>query len=271
MINPSGTSAGQALQASFRDPNGFIFSLEGQIYRQINLQYQENYSHLVTSGLYAALLDGGLIIRHEEVDIPALLPDRVYKIIQPDRLRFVSYPYEWSFSQLKDAARATLQIQKTALKFGMSLKDSSAYNIQFHDGRPCLIDTLSFEKYEEGKPWVAYRQFCQHFLAPLSLMAYRDTHLSQLLKIDLDGLPLDLTSRLLPWHTRLVPSLLLHIHLHAASQKRYASAGSKQVDSNRQVNRNAMLGLIDSLDTGDPEAGMEKNHDELGGLLPCRS
>lgn len=249
MNQSPGSPAGQPLEASFRDPNGFIFSYEGQIYRQINLQYQENYSHLIDSGLYNALLNAGLIIRHEEVNIPAVLPDRVYKIIQPDPLRFVSYPYEWSFSQLKDAARTTLQIQKTALKFGMSLKDSSAYNVQFHGSHPCLIDTLSFEMYKEGKPWVAYRQFCQHFLAPLSLMAYRDTHLSQLLKFDLDGLPLDFTSRLLPWRTRMVPALLLHIHLHAASQKRYASAGSMKLDSTRQVTRNAMLGLIDSLDS----------------------
>ena len=75
-----------------------------------------------------------------------------YKVIQPDKVDFISYPYEWSFSQLKDAALATLAIQKEALNAGMILKDASAYNIQFHQGTPLLIDTLSFTKYVEGQP-----------------------------------------------------------------------------------------------------------------------
>jgi len=90
---------------------------------------------------------------------------------------FISYPYEWSFGQLKDAVLVTLAIQKRAMKAGMSLKDASAYNIQFYRGKPILVDTLSFEAYREGEPWVAYRQFCQHFLAPLALMAIRDVRL----------------------------------------------------------------------------------------------
>ena len=116
---------------------------------------------------------------------------------------FISYPYEWAFGQLKDAALATLSVQKRALKLGMSLKDASAYNIQFVRGKPTLIDTLSFELYKEGQPWVAYRQFCQHFLAPLALMALKDVRLNQLLRVYIDGVPLDLASELLPWKTHL--------------------------------------------------------------------
>ena len=104
----------------------------------------------------------------------------------------------------------------------MSLKDASAYNIQFHAGKPTLIDTLSFETYKEGEPWVAYRQFCQHFLAPLALMAYRDIRLSQLMRVYIDGIPLDLASALLPMRTRWNLGLATHIHLHASAQKRYA-------------------------------------------------
>jgi len=103
----------------------------------------------------------------------------------------------------------------------MSLKDASAYNIQFFKGKPILIDTLSFEIYKENQPWVAYRQFCQHFLAPLSLMASRDIRLGQLMRIYIDGLSLDLVSGLLPISTWFKPALLSHIHLHAKAQKRY--------------------------------------------------
>ncbi|MFT3895523.1 MAG: hypothetical protein QM730_28205 [Anaerolineales bacterium] len=207
-------SSGQ-LSASFRDPNGFLFSQGGVLYRQINHKYEREYARLMESGLYAKLVKAGLLIPHEEVDQahPELSRmaaekesspegDIAFKVIQPERVPFISYPYEWSFSQLKDAALATLSIQRRALKQDMSLKDASAYNIQFVRGKPALIDTLSFEMYTEGQPWVAYRQFCQHFLAPLALMALKDVRLNQLLRVYIDGVPLDLASELLPWsHT----------------------------------------------------------------------
>ena len=106
------------------------------------------------------------------------------------------------------------------------LKDASAYNIQFRAGRPVLIDTLSFEPAVPGRPWAAYRQFCQHFLAPLALMAYRDVRCGLLLRDHLDGIPLDLASRLLPGRTRLRFGLLSHLHLHSRADRRYANRGA---------------------------------------------
>jgi hypothetical protein len=129
----------------------------------------------------------------------------------------------------------------------MTLKDCSAYNIQFIRGKPIFIDTLSFEKYEEGKPWVAYRQFCQHFLAPLALMSHKDIRLSQLLRIYIDGIPLDLASSLLPGSTRFSFSLLAHIHLHARSQARYADKPVAM--SGRKLSRLGFLGILDSLES----------------------
>lgn len=239
----------QTLGASFRDPSGFLFTRDEHLYRQVNLAYQEDYDLLLSSGLYDKLVAIKLLIPHKEIDIQAADPSLNYKVIEPERVAFISYPYEWCFSEFKDAALATLRIQKFALKYGMSLKDASAYNIQFHRGRATLIDTLSFEKYEEGKPWVAYRQFCQHFLAPLSLMAYRDIRLGQLMRVHIDGVPLDLTSELLPLKTWLNPRLLMHIHAHAASQKRYANSTSTKTAS-LSFSKTSMLGLIDSLETG---------------------
>jgi hypothetical protein len=129
----------------------------------------------------------------------------------------------------------------------MCLKDSSAYNIQFRKGKPILIDTLSFKMYQEGQPWIAYRQFCQHFLAPLALMSYKDIRLSQLLRIYIDGVPLDLASSLLPIRTSFKFSVLSHINLHAKSQKHFAD---KVVDtSGRKMKRISLLGLIDNLES----------------------
>jgi hypothetical protein len=235
------------LSASFRDPSGFLFSREGVLYRQVNRKYEQEYTRLMESGLYEKLVKAGLLVPHVETAQVASESEEAYKIIQPERLPFISYPYEWSFGQLKDAALATLSIQRRALKVGMSLKDASAYNIQFVRGRPTLIDTLSFEIYKEGQPWVAYRQFCQHFMAPLALMALRDARLNQLLRVYIDGVPLDLASALLPGTTRLNFGLLTHIHLHASAQKRYAGAEVKA--SAGTMSKQAMTGLIDSLDS----------------------
>ncbi|MFH2012298.1 MAG: SAM-dependent methyltransferase [Pseudomonadota bacterium] len=239
--------ASESIPASFRDPSGFLFYRDGSIYRQVNIAYKENYDHLMNSGLYKLLIDSELLIRHEEVNTEPAEPDKAYKIIKPEMITFISYPYEWSFSQLKDAALMTLEVQKRALNVGMTLKDCSAYNIQFMKGKPVFIDTLSFEKYNEGKPWVAYKQFCQHFLAPLALMRYKDIRLNQLFRIYIDGLPLDLANSLLPFHTRLRFSLLSHIHLHSKSQKYYADKSLNT--SFHKMSRLSFLGLIDNLDS----------------------
>lgn len=231
---------------SFRDPDGFLFTRGNTLYRQINQTCQEDFDFLNESGLYKVLTEKGLLIPHHEVDIPFADPKKGYKIIQPELVPFISYPYEWSFSQLKDAALTTLKIQELAFEKGMSLKDSSAYNIQFINSRPVMIDTLSFEIYREGEPWVAYRQFCQHFLAPLALMSMRDIRLGQLLRLYIDGIPLDLTASLLPRSARFKMSLLMHIIFHSKSQKRHESDKKLEKGTGR-VSRLGFLGIIKSL------------------------
>jgi len=236
------------LGASFRDPSGFLFTRDGVLYRQVNQSYASDYNRLIESELYEKLAKARLLIPHTEVDIPAADQSIAYRIIQPDRIAFISYPYEWAFSQLKDAALITLSLQKRALKAGMSLKDASAYNIQFKNSKALLIDTLSFETYQDGRPWVAYRQFCQHFLAPLALMAYVDIRLGQLLRVYIDGIPLDLASELLPGRTRFSFGLLTHIHLHASAQRRYAGKAVSQPHNGKGMSKQSMLGLIESLE-----------------------
>lgn len=231
--------------SSFRDPSGFLFYEGEKLLRHVNKCYQADYDLLMGSGLYEKLCDENLLIRHEVLENHKGLDGNVYKVIAPEMISFISYPYEWSFSQLQDAALATLKIQKIALQYGMTLKDSSAYNIQFHKGSPIFIDTLSFEKYREDKPWEAYKQFCQHFLAPLALMSYTDIRLNQLLKLYMDGIPLDLTSNLLPFKTKINFLLLMHIHLHASSQKKYESKGS--ASKNIKIKLSNLTALIDSL------------------------
>lgn len=235
-------------EASFRDPSGFMFELNGKLYRQINKDYKRDYDHLLESGLYNELISKGLLIKHKDVSnkINFVTKDG-YKVIEPDLVKFISYPYEWSFSQYKDAALTTLELQRRALEKGMILKDASAYNIQFLDGVPILIDTLSFEKYTGNEPWIAYKQFCQHFLAPLVLMSETDIDLSKLMKIYIDGVPLMLASKLLKGRSKRKLGIFTHIKMHARSQSKHADDGRAKKAKQVYMSKNAMMGLITSL------------------------
>ena len=131
----------RSLGASFRDPSGYLFERDGELFRRVRRSYADHYEHLMESGLYTELVERGLLIPHESVDEPRESNTDLdsYLTLKPERVDFVSYPYEWSFSQLRDAALLTLQVQQTALRFGMTLKDASAFNVQFHHGAPVFI------------------------------------------------------------------------------------------------------------------------------------
>ncbi len=231
--------------ASFRDPAGFVFQRDGTLYRQVNQVGQADYDRFISSGLYETLSRNGQLVSHEEVSEEAASPSLAYRVIRPERVPFISYPYEWSFGQLQAAALLTLDLQSSALEHGMSLKDASAYNVQFVGSSPVFIDTLSFETYEAGSPWVAYQQFCRHFLAPLALMSRVDIRLNQLLRANIDGIPLDLASRLLPALSKLNPGLLIHLHLHATMQGTHSDRQAAPPKGG--FKQTSMLGLIDNL------------------------
>ena len=201
--------------ASYRDPSGFVFRKDGLYYRQVNESYRADYDELLRSGLYKTLTEKGLLVPHTEIDTDLTgHPDR-YKILLPQQLPFISYPNEWSPSQLKDAALLTLQVLHIALDHGMIVKDATPLNIQFMQGRAVFIDTLSFEKYDPSLPWVAYRQFCECFLFPLYLQHYLPTGTHKVAGAYPEGIPATITSALLPWKSRWRMGVWLHVFLPA--------------------------------------------------------
>jgi len=234
---------------SFRDPSGFIFRHNGSVYRQANASFGTQFRRLIDSGLYDELVRHRLLVPHEEVDLR--IPDAppAAAVLKPKPIQFISYPYEWCFGQMKAAALLTLDVQRRAVAHGLVLRDASAFNVQFEGAAPVFIDTLSFGEYQDGEPWAAYRQFCEHFLAPLALMSYVDPSLGQLARVHIDGIPLRLASELLPMRSRFSGGLLTHIHLHARS----LIHGPRQHEQwnrpapTRRMGKTAMLGLIDSL------------------------
>jgi hypothetical protein len=230
MINDESPNADPG---SFRDPSGTVFSCEGKVFRQVNPCYREQYDSLIASGLYNKLVRQKLLVAHNEVDRTGI-DEHAYLVLEPELIPLISYPYEWCFGQLKDAALTTLRIHRLAMEHGMILKDASAYNIQFLRGKAMHIDTLSFDFYKEGEPWVAYGQFCRHFLAPLFLMVYTDVRLSQLMRVYIDGVPLDLASKLLGGKGGFAAKA--HIKWHARSIQRHSGAGAaKQVSERASV------------------------------------
>jgi len=247
--------------SSFRDRSGFLFYYENEIYRIINFSYKKQYEKFMNSELYQKLEEKNLIITHSEIENLDIDCD-YYKIIKPEKIPFISYPYEWSFSQLKDAALLTLRIQKAAMKYGMTLKDGSAFNIQFHNGHPIFIDTLSFEIYEEGQIWKPYKQFCQHFLAPLALISKKDVRLNLLSKIFIDGIPIDLAAKLLPKTTFGNFGLMAHIHAHAKSQKHYEDKDAKI--KQKTFSKRSFEGLIESLKSSIEKMAWNEDNTEWG-------
>lgn len=250
--------------SSFRDPAGFIFrSEEGEVLRQVNRVGLDDYHLLMDSGLFRDLTRVGLLIEHEECPTDDSDGPKAPLVLKPRQLEFLSYPYEWAFSALKDAALLTLDIQRRALRHGMSLKDASAFNVQFDGSSPVFIDTLSFERLREGRPWPGYAQFCRHFLAPLALMARRDISLGKLLAVHLDGIPTRLASRSLPGWTWLMPGMLIHLHLLAKAEGWRGEtdhADKRGVKPNKLLSRRALEGMVDSLQAAVSTLSWQPHH-----------
>lgn len=200
--------------SSFRDPAGYIYYDNNLVYRKINPCYFDQYSHLMNSGLYQELVSLGFLISHKEIK-----NNTKEIIIEVKKVPFISYPYEWCFDELKDAALLTLNICKIALKYGMILKDASSYNVQIFEGKVTFIDTLSFDFYNDNEPWGSYGQFCRHFIGPLLLMRYVDERANCLLKNYIDGIPIDFVNNIL--NGRGGFAARQHIKWHSKSISKY--------------------------------------------------
>ena len=241
-------SADQVDPASFRDPAGFVYRRDGVLYRQVNAGFEAGYATLMSSGLYEELTSRSWLVRHAEESLHLAASRSAHAVLRPEELPFISYPYEWCFSQLCDAGLLTLDIQLAALDRGLTLRDASAFNVQFVGANPMFIDTLSFGPYVEGQPWSAYRQFCEHFLGPLLLTAKKDARLGVLHREFSDGVPLDLTSKLLGLASWFSPKALLHIHLHARAQRKYdGRSGPHRQRATGAISLDALRGLISHL------------------------
>jgi ribosomal protein L11 methylase PrmA len=202
--------------SSYKDRDGFIFKHGDKFYRCINASYNDNYRRLMDSGLYALLTKKKWLVPHEEMNNETGLHFPNAVVILPQQISKISYPYEWPFAMWQDAALLTLNIAKQSIEKGMLLKDATPFNIQFVNGKPIFIDTLSFEQYDDKKPWVAYRQFCECFLAPLLLQQYCHVEMGKMFTLYPNGIPLEILKSLLPAKAKWNLHNYLHVYLQAA-------------------------------------------------------
>ena len=231
------------ISGSFRDPCGYVYNDAGRIIRTVNSTYREHWEWAVNSGLFTSLTERHLLPKFDEIAPQA----GAWKTLEVEKIPWISYPYEWSFYQLRDAASLTLELQTEALKHSLSLKDASAYNVQFIGSQPIFIDLLSFEKRTPNAPWAGYRQFCMQFLSPLAMASY-EPRLGRMPAGWIGGIPLNLAWKLLPWKSFFCAGLQMHIHMHGWAEQKYGDT-RKAAPKVRQVkiNDKALLELVGSL------------------------
>jgi 2-polyprenyl-3-methyl-5-hydroxy-6-metoxy-1,4-benzoquinol methylase len=221
--------------SSFRDPESSLSYDSSYYYRRISLNYEKHYNHFIESGLKDKLLLEGFILPFDEIidDFPENGVSS--RVLRTDILPFVSYSYEWSFSQFKEAALLTLKINQLSLEHGMILKDASMFNVQFVGCKPVFIDLASFEMYEQDTPWNAYYQFCKHFYGPLFLAAKKNIILPKLLQYFVDGIPLKEIVSLCSWYDFLNSGAFLHLYLHAKGEGKIVKSGKHNKVAKKQL------------------------------------
>ena len=231
--------------SSFRDPDSVLEFDTVFFYRKMSANYLPHYIHFKKSGLKDKLVKEGYILPYEEIVDEQPDVGFVNQVLKIEKIPFVSYPYEWAFSQFKEAALLTLKINLIALKYGMILKDASMFNVQFIGCKPIFIDLGSFEIYKNNSLWAGYQQFCRHFLAPLLLASYKDVRLIKLLLVNIDGIDLSFVRKLLPIKSFLNSGVFLHIILNTSGVK---TTSNKKIKLKEQGLKSILVHLTDTIE-----------------------
>jgi ribosomal protein L11 methylase PrmA len=203
---------------SFRDPAGHVLDDGSTILRTVTRRKIDEFLALDAQGVFEKLTRRGRMVSSEDVttEYPDLVVEDVQRILRHERLKYISYPYEWSFNQLKDAALLTLDLQIDLLENeNTTLSDNTAYNVQFDGYRPVFIDVLSLEQYVDGKPWIGYGQFCQQFLNPLVMTAKLGVDFRHWYRGNVEGIATTDLARMLKLRHLLSPGILTHVYMHA--------------------------------------------------------
>lgn len=213
---------------SFRDPDSAVFTSGGHIRRGLSAQAAADWERLAATTFFGTLSASGQVVAtsvHEGEAPPSPRGEPWALVLEHERVPVVTYPYEWPFAMLREAALNQLDVLLAALDEGMSLKDGTAYNVQFFGSRPCFVDVGSFEP--AAGPWPGYRQFCQTMLFPLLIQAHVGVPYQPLLRGSIDGpTPTDVAG-MFSGARRFRKGVLRNVTLHSLLERKVTAPSEK--------------------------------------------
>ncbi len=246
-------------RGSFRDRSGRILYSSDSVLRVLSEEALSTWEALSKTTFFRQQCDQGSIVQTERLDdeARAKLPvkNEWPAVLRHERIPFISYPYEWSFSMLKDAALLQLNLLLSSLKERFTLKDATPYNVQWKGTQPVFIDVLSFKPLEQGEPWTGYRQFCQMHLYPLFLTAYKEIPYQQWMRGSIDGIPVEHFARIMTVRDLFRRGVFIHAYLQNKLQSKFANSqsdvrsGLKSIGFNEELIRRNVLGLRKTIET----------------------
>ena len=245
---------------SFKDPAGRVYRVSegadgGRVLRGLNDAHAATMERLLCEPFFQRLAEEGHVVKTRLLEPEAhaarlVLEEGWSAAVEHEAVDFVTYPYEWPFSMLKDAALLQLRLLETSVRNGWILKDATPFNIQWLEGRPVFIDVPSFVPWEDGEYWQGYRQFCSTFLTPLMLTAHLGIPFQPLLRSQLEGIPPEEASRYFYGLRRFKRGVLSHIWFPAKAERRARSKAhsSQPASPRRRQPETMLLALLDSLE-----------------------
>ena len=239
-------------KGSFKDPFGSVFEVSGKILRGVKKSKSKDIENFLKSDFYKSHEDKIVktsIIEKEnliKLGLENNLIEQYDLWLEHEKVDFITYPYEWSFEYLKKAAIFHLELQIFSLKAGYQIKDSSAFNVQFIKGKPIFIDILSFVEYVDGDYWLGYKQFCEHFLAPILINSELKINHNPFFRGDLGGIDIKVLSKIMPIKSFFKSLVFFHVHLHAFSMKNIYSNSKKKIEK-KKIKKINLIAMIETI------------------------
>jgi SAM-dependent methyltransferase len=213
-----------------------VFYAGDGVLRGLSERGRADWEALAGSDVFRRAVADGRLVGTELVEgvdgLPEELARRYAAVLRHERIPVVSYPYEWTFGMLRDAALLQLELLLDALDEDLTLKDATPYNVQWRGARPVFVDVGSFERLREGEPWAGYRQFCTLYLYPLMLQAWKGVGFQPWLRGSLDGIEPAEMRGLLSLRDRFRRGVFGHVVLHSRMERRY---GDRRRDVKREL------------------------------------
>ena len=223
--------------SSFRDHSSTIFYYNEMVLRRVKKK-SFNIDNFLNSNFYKShkkniiettVLDLNKIDKSDQ----KIIDLSNFYWLEHSRINNILYPYEFCFNQLKDAAILYLDLLISALENNFDMSDASAYNFQMYKGKLVLIDLTSFIDLNDNNFFIPHKQFCENFLAPLSISSFTGIEFNNLFKSNINGVDLKIASKILPLSSYFNYQLLTNIHLHNFFNSKISSSSKKKIKENK--------------------------------------